>query len=371
MTAALTFRTDLVGSLVRPPELLDTRDAFKADTIDARQLREAEDSAILETLELLHGVGAEIFTDGEMRRDGYQTALSQSVDGFAEEYPTRQVPWPDGSTRTVVHHTKRVVGKLRPQKRLSSVEALFMAEHAPGPFKITLPSPAGMSKRSYGPETQAAYPERAALTADLVGIIRDESVALADEGAAYIQLDEGFVDYVTEDFAAHLRDHEAASEASLLADIDAENSVWDALEGRGVTRAMHLCRGNRTPYMGGRGGSYDWLAERLFSRLNVDRLLLEYDSEQKAGSFAPLRFMPSGKIAVLGLVSTKLPALESEEELLRRIDEASQFLPLEQLALSPQCGFHCAADRDGAFMSIDEERRKLELIARVAQRVWG
>jgi 5-methyltetrahydropteroyltriglutamate--homocysteine methyltransferase len=154
-------------------------------------------------------------------------------------------------------------------------------------------------------------------------------------------------------------------EHELAADIAAENACWELLPQERVVRAMHLCRGSRTTARG--TGGYEWLAEHLFDQLNVDRFLLEYDS-QLVGGFEPLRFLPKGRIAVLGLVTSKDPRLESEDDLLRQIDAASKYAPIEQLAISPQCGFGGAADN--AFMAPDEQWKKLELVVRVADRIW-
>jgi 5-methyltetrahydropteroyltriglutamate--homocysteine methyltransferase len=365
-----TYRIDQVGSLVRPAALLDARDAYKCGRLTHDELRRAEDSAILDALAMQHRVGVEIYSDGEMRRDSWQTNFSEAVAGFEADYPVREFTKPDGTIAKIEMHTKAVASRLHAVRRLAAVDAEFLRQHSPGPFKITIPSPSYVAWQSYRPGfTERAYPTRQEMHRDLVAIVGGEMRALANEGAATLQLDEGFTRYVDEAWRHKLEEQGLDPIAALQADIAADNECYDAVRRDGVTVAMHLCRGSRLSWQRGTGG-YDWLAERLFEALHVDRFLLEYDSD-RVGGFEPLRFLPKGKIAVLGLVSSTDPILESQEALLRRIEQAAQFCPLEQLALSAQCGFQGAGDRDGAHMTIDEEQRKLELIAETARRVWG
>ncbi|HEY5209070.1 MAG TPA: hypothetical protein VIJ42_06440 [Stellaceae bacterium] len=361
------YRADQVGSLLRPPKLLDARDAFKAGTIDRAALRREEDAAVTEILAHQKSIGMPIFTDGEMRRDAWQTVFSQAVEGFVDQYPAIETDRPDGTKVKVQMHTKAARGKLRAVGRLAGTDAAFLKAHAPGPFKITMPSPAYVARGAFRPSvTDAAiYPDREALLRDTTAIVRDEMIALGKDGASYIQLDEGFTYHLT---AAASRDA-AAAEKDLAVDIAAENQCHDAVRSDAVTVAMHVCRGSRLSWAHG-SGSYDWLAERLFDALHVDCFVLEYDTDI-VGGFEPLRFLPKGKIVVLGLVSSKERRLETRDELKRRIDEAAKFCPLEQLALTSQCGFQGAAQRDGAHLDYDSQWRKLELIAETAREVWG
>jgi 5-methyltetrahydropteroyltriglutamate--homocysteine methyltransferase len=214
--------------------------------------------------------------------------------------------------------------------------------------------------------TDHVYATRHDLLRDLLPIYQDEMRALAADGVAYVQMDEGFISYVNDNWREGLRDQGLDPEQELAADIAAENACWDLLPPDRVTRAMHICRGSRTTERG--SGGYEWLAEHLFGQLHVERFLLEYDSDL-VGGFEPLRFLPRDKTVVLGLVTSKDPRLENEDLLLRRIDEAARYAPVDQLAISPQCGFGGSADN--AFMTLDEQWQKLELIARVADRVWG
>jgi 5-methyltetrahydropteroyltriglutamate--homocysteine methyltransferase len=365
-----TCRTDQIGSLVRPAALLDARDAFKAGAIDREGLRKVEDEAILGALDLQRDAGVQIFSDGEFRRDGYQTGISEAVEGFATDYPVQEDKRPDGTVVRKIHHSKVVCGRLRPRARLVGTDAEFLRKHAPGAFKITLVSPALVAFRGFKMGvTDKYYPEPDMLRDDLVGIVSDEIRALVAQGVPYIQLDMGFARYALDDTHAKAAVEGIDLDIQLQKDIDAENRCYAAAKGSRVTFGMHVCRGNRNRFNEAKG-SYEWLAERLFGELAVDRFLLEYDSA-RAGGFEPLRHLPKNKIAVLGLVSSKSPALESQDELIRRIDEAASFCSYDQLALSAQCGFHGAADRDAAHMSMEDERRKLELIADTARRIWS
>ncbi|MFT5138942.1 MAG: 5-methyltetrahydropteroyltriglutamate--homocysteine methyltransferase [Rhodothermales bacterium] len=364
------YYCDQVGSLIRPEKLLAARSAFEAGRIDKEKLNSIEDESVLEQLKMQQDVGIEIFSDGEMRRDAWQTNFSQAVEGFEGNYPKYDMETPEGEPIKIQFHTKIVSGKLQKVKRLAAVDARFMFEHSPAPFKITMPSPSHITISSFKKGiTDSVYPDMDALRQDIVAIIKDEMQSLVQEGVTYLQLDEGFMNYCFADWRLDMKGQGIDPEKLLEAEIAADNTCYDASRKEGVTMAMHLCRGSRVSWMK-RNGDYEWLAERLFDQLHVDRFLLEYDTDS-AGGFEPLRFIPKNKIAVLGLVSSKNPTLESQNELLRRIDSASKHCPLERLALSPQCGFQGAATRDGVHMSPDIQKRKLELVVETARKVWG
>ena len=359
-----TLRMDHIGSLIRPQKLLDARAEWKAGKLSRDDLRRVEDDAIEETLAIQRNAGIEIYTDGELRRDSYMTHLYEAVDGFQKEYPIREEKLPDGTIQRVELHGKPVVGKLRSKGRIAKDETEYMLSHSPGRFKITQHSPA----QAFGWQPSEAYPTIDACRDDMTAIVRDELVALAAQGVKYLQMDEGLSGgFVREGWY----DQQVAAgndpDKLLEAAIASENLCWDSLPDT-VIKGTHICRGNRVR-VGGKGG-YDWVAENAFGRLHVDRYLLEYDSE-RAGGFEPLRFVPKGKIVVLGLISTKTPEMETVDGLRRRIDEASKYLPVDQLALSPQCGFQSAANPDGAFMTMDDQKRKLELLAETTRKVWG
>lgn len=367
-TAPAAGRADMVGSLLRPPELLAARARFRRGEIDADALRETEDRSIRETLGRLRDIGYPVATDGEMRRDAWVTGVSQVVSGFAEEYPVIERPQPDGTVAKIEFHTRPVVARLRKNGRFTEDEFTFLRDNA-GTLcpKITIPSPVYLARACFQEGKGYSSPEE--LLADLTGIIRAEAAALRADGVGYVQLDEGFLAMTSQSsweslFAGGA--DPADIENRLRRDIEAENACHDVLAGAAI-RAIHICLGNRVRHTT-TVGSYDRIAEPVFSELHVDRFLLEYDSE-RSGDFSPLRFVPAGKIAVLGLVTTKDARLEKPGDILRRIDEAARFCPLERLALSPQCGFfHGAEDTT---MTLDDQWRKLELIVNIAGKVWA
>jgi 5-methyltetrahydropteroyltriglutamate--homocysteine methyltransferase len=373
------YRADHVGSLLRPHSLLRTAATHAEHRIDDDELRRAQDEAIEEALALQRDVGVEIFTDGEFRRGWFAGAWGESVTGLVQAPPPSFVRrgW-RGEHRALAEQslgevaTRGAIGeKVRLVRRFAGDECAYMREHSPGPFKITLTSAVTNALYWYSPGvTDVVYATRRELVDELSELLADEVAALVGEGVSYIQLDSLL--YVIE-----LAD---AGNRRLLVDagIDPEEVLDEAIAGDnaalaparatdGVTVGLHMCRGNNRSAWTAEG-SYEPIAERAFSELAVDRLLLEYDSE-RAGGFEPLRFVSDDKVVVLGLVSTKEPSLESPDDLLRRIEEASRYVPIERLALSPQCGF--ASTAKGNMLSVDDERRKLELVAQVARRVWG
>ena len=362
------MRTDQVGSLVRPPNLIEARRRRAKGEIGDDELRRVEDTAITEALARQEEIGIAVVTDGELRRQAWQTDLSEAVHGFADEYPVEDVVMADGTTQRMRMHAKVVQARLRQHRPIVADAARFAAEHTSRPFKVTMPSPVRASQSGFATGvTDAAYADRQELLTDLIAIYSGEMRNVTASGAAYLQLDEGFIGYVHDDWRAQLAAGGTDPEKELARDIAAENAVWDALGDVDIVRGAHLCRGSQTR-AARTGGTYDWLAERLFDQLSVDRFLLEYDTPS-AGTFEPLRFLPRGKVAVLGLVTSKAPELEPEDDLLRRIEDATRYAPVEQLAVSPQCGFAGVADK--AHMTSDEQWRKLELVVRVAGKVWG
>jgi 5-methyltetrahydropteroyltriglutamate--homocysteine methyltransferase len=263
-----------------------------------------------------------------------------------------------------------VVGKIKQTKRLTRYEVDFLKQHSPGDIKITLPSanqfPAIFYKKGV---TDKFYPSHSALLWDIVPVIKAEIQALVSEGLQYVQIDAPrysyYVDPKWREFIKNgmgLDPDQALDEA-----VKADNACLEDTRRSGVNLAIHLCRGNNRSQWLAEGG-YDAIAEKLFGQLQVDAFLLEYDTE-RAGSFEPLRFVPPGKTVVLGLVSTKVPNLETQDELARRIDEASKYVLLENLALSPQCGF--ASVMEGNLLTDDDQWRKLKLVVDTAAKVWG
>jgi methionine synthase II (cobalamin-independent) len=369
MTDMPVVRADQVGSLLRPPALLHTRDAFARNTLSREDLRQAEDTAILEALERQRQVGLPILTDGEFRRASWITDMADAVEGFVPQ--GRTVAWhaPDGEVAPEASTSSVVGGRLRPRRRLTGEETSFLKQHAGGPFKMTLPAPSNFWVVSWkdGVSDQA-YESRSEMLGDAVRIIRDEVEALIVDGVTYIQLDAPFYGvFMDEHYREALRGSGVDPDRALDELVAADDAAIDGLAREGLTLALHICRGNsksRWLYQGG----YNPIAEVLFGKLGVDTFLLEYDSERDGG-FEPLRYLSPGKTAVLGLVTTKQGRLESPDELRRRIDAAARVLPLEQLALSPQCGFASVAS--GNLLGEQEQWRKLELVVETARQVWG
>jgi 5-methyltetrahydropteroyltriglutamate--homocysteine methyltransferase len=383
-TTPTTWRADQVGSFLRPASVKTAHLEYADGKLALADLRKIEDQAILEVLELQQQVGLQIFSDGEFRRASWSGDFQESLaEGYVPGRPAVTVfntAQGNGAESTspafAGARRNRVIGaKLVQQHRLTEHETAFLRGHAPGPWKMTMPAASYVLARGYNPEiTDSAYGSRAAALHAVAAILKAEAEALVDEGAAYIQLDNPhYPDYVVAERNDAWRAAGIDPDKALQEDIDADNFVLSGIDRGRVVVAMHLCRGN-----GGRGqdqaagwhtaGGYDAIAERVFGQLEVDRLLLEYDSE-RAGGFEPLRFVPRGKTIVLGLVTTKSGQLEDADTLLRRIDEASQYAPLEDLALSPQCGF--ASTMPGNPLTVDEQQRKLELVVETARKVWG
>jgi 5-methyltetrahydropteroyltriglutamate--homocysteine methyltransferase len=369
------YRADHVGSLLRPPAVLEAHDAYSQNRITLEQLRAVEDRAILDALELQRQVGLDVFSDGEYRRRSWAGDFGEAVEGYVPGAAPVTMQWSGSEARPGTDARPagaggRVVGaKLRQTRRLTAHESGFLKEHAPGPWKVTLPAASYMAARGYKPGiTDTVYPTRADLLRDVVAIIKAEIKALADEGVPYIQVDNPhYPDYIDENRRAQWQALGIDPEQSLAEDIAADNECLQGIDRSRVTLATHICRGNsRSAWH--TAGAYDRIAEQVFGKLEYDRFLLEYDDE-RSGGFEPLRFMPKGKIVVLGLITTKSGALEPQDLLRRRIDEASKYVPLENLTLSPQCGFASVAE--GNLLTWDEQRRKLELVVDTARKVWG
>jgi 5-methyltetrahydropteroyltriglutamate--homocysteine methyltransferase len=362
---SMPYRADQVGSLLRPPELIEARTSYMEGRLDLEGLRAAEDQAILDILEQQRQSGIDVFTDGEYRRYNFYSDMVDAVDGFVT---TDDVPlvWRGGNPS---HSPGRVVGaKLQQKRRLTEHEVPFLQAHAPGPIKVTVPTATQFLRSYQVGVTDQFYPTRADLAKELIGIVRRELEALIADGVPYIQIDApGYTALVDTEGHERLRQQGIDPDAALDEAIAADNATVAGLKREGVTIALHLCRGNsRSRWLS--EGSYEPIAEKLFNELDVDRLLLEYDTE-RAGGFEPLRFMPPDKEVVLGLVTTKEGRLESEDELRRRIDEAAQYVDMERLAISPQCGF--ASAMLGNLLSMDDQRRKLDLVSEIARKTWG
>jgi 5-methyltetrahydropteroyltriglutamate--homocysteine methyltransferase len=369
------FRADNIGSLLRPQELLEARAAYREGRLDREQLRAIEDGSILKALELQKEAGVQIFTDGEYRRDIFTADITEAVEGLVPGKTTVSFEWRGPGSELAKEsregNLQFVVGaKLRKKGRFTPGEAPFLKQYAPGPFKVCTPAAMQHAVSRYRPGvTDKFYPTIYDMLQDLAVIMRDEVQALIDEGASYVQLDAPSYSTFYDPRRRELLEQSGVDPATAFdAAIAADNAMIQGIKrSADVVIGIHFCRGNKRSAWGAEG-SYEPIAEKAFGSLKMDRYLFEFDSE-RAGGFEPLRFVPKGKTVVLGLITTKEPRLESEDELLRRIEQASKYVPMENLAISTQCGFASAAS--GNLLSWDDMRRKLELVAKTAHKVWG
>ena len=374
------IRTDVVGSLLRPGHLKQAYADFDTGTIAAAELRRIEDEAIGHAVRLQETVGLDVVTDGEFRRLNFQDSFAASVSGFdarpadlsfveslsREGKPLQRWDPYHVADGAAILQRRPVSQKLRLQRNLPLEEYLFVSSVAQRPAKVTLVGPDRISQRFDYQNSKSIYWSMEDFIADVAHIEREMIRGLVDAGCRYVQIDApSYTAYVD---APSLDEMKARGEdpvKNLMRSVNADNEILRLFDD--VTFGIHLCRGNQRS-MWHREGSYDAIAEMLFTELRHDRLLLEYDSP-RAGTFAPLRFVPKGKVVVLGLVSTKVPEIETVEDLKRRIDAAAKYLPLEQLAISPQCGF--ASDVVGNLVNEDDQKRKLEVVVETAHQVWG
>jgi 5-methyltetrahydropteroyltriglutamate--homocysteine methyltransferase len=363
-------RSDVVGSLLRPPELLDAQGKAAAGELTQAEFKAVEDRAVDEALRLQEEAGLAVVTDGEMRRLSFQSQMTAAVDGFGE-WDLDAFLWGEWhgdevGDRTVERPPIAVVGKLRRRRFLSAEEFAYARGRTDRVLKVTLPSPS-LFANFYDPErSREAYPSLEHFLADIAEILREEVEELVRLGARYIQLDAPHYPLLLD---PGYRDFYASrgwpAERWLDLGLELDNAVIGSHAG--VTFGFHLCRGNQASRWLVEGG-YDWLAGRLFPRVRAERLLLEYD-DARSGGFEPLAEVPEDKVVVLGLVTTKTARRETPEELEERVREAARFVPLERLAVSPQCGF--ATSVLGNAISLDDERAKLRAVAETAERVWA
>ncbi len=364
------FRADHVGSFLRPKYLLDAReDFFVKKSITAVQLRAIEDRAITEIVQFQQDVGLHSITDGEFRRTYFHIDFLEQLGGVKTDIPVTVIR-PDG-TEELAPPVIRVIDKVRHAKNIQLADFNYLKSQVkPGLMpKVTIPSPtmlhfrggrAGISKQAY-PELDPVFYD------DVAKAYGDELQSLFDAGCRYVQMDDTNMAYLCDE-----KMREAARQRG-----DDPNELPHRYAGfinkvvahkpAGMTLAMHLCRGNFKSTHAA-AGNYEPVAEALLAEMNLDAYFLEYDDD-RSGDFRPLRFLPKGKIAVLGLVTTKFGELESKDDLKRRIDEAAKYAPLDQLCLSPQCGFSSTVH--GNNIAVEAQRTKLRLVIETAQEVWG
>ena len=363
------FRADHVGSFLRPKVLLDAREQRAKGEITAEQLREVEDKAIAEIVAFQQDVGLQSITDGEFRRTYFHIDFLEQIGGVKTDIPVT-IQRPDGSEE-LAPPVMRVIDKVRHVKDIQRADFEFLKSQVAAGFtpKVTIPSPtmlhfrggrAGISKQAY-PELDPDFYD------DVARAYGDELRSLADAGCSYVQMDDTNMAYLCDE-----RMREAARQRG-----DDPNELPHRYAGfinkvvahkpAGMTLAMHLCRGNFKSTHAA-AGNYEPVAEALLAEMNLDAYFMEYDDE-RSGDFRPLRFLPKGKVVVLGLVTTKFGEMESKDDLKRRIDEAARFAPIDQLCLSPQCGFSSTVH--GNNIAVQAQRDKLRLVVETAAEVWG
>jgi 5-methyltetrahydropteroyltriglutamate--homocysteine methyltransferase len=364
------FRADHVGSLLRPSRLLRAREDRKAGRIDGAELRAIEDDAIREAVRKQEEVGLRAATDGELRRESWHMDFIYALDGITKDAGHIAVKFHNEQGDIEFTPAALHIGKLGVSQTIFGDDFRFVQDTATTAVpKLTIPSPSMVhyrgGKAAIDPDV---YPDVDAFWADLVLAYREEVRRLGELGCTYLQIDDTSLAYMND---PHQRDYIA----SIGGDAERQHVEYirhinEALAERpeGMSVTTHMCRGNfRSSWVA--EGSYDFVAEALLNELEVDGFFMEWDDE-RSGGFEPLRFLPKGdKQVVLGLVTTKRGALESKDELLRRIEEAATHAPLEQLCLSPQCGFSSTVE--GNALSEDEQWAKLRLVVEVAQEVWG
>jgi 5-methyltetrahydropteroyltriglutamate--homocysteine methyltransferase len=358
------FRADHVGSLLRPERLLEARRKARAGELSDEALRSVQDECIVEVLARQRSLGLPVATDGEFRRDWWHIDFLDALDGVDAVAGDAMVKF-QGSEQPL---TLKVNGRIRRSNPIFVEHFKFLKAHSRAVPKITIPAPAMLYHRTgRAAISEAAYPDLEEMWSDAAQAYREEIADLGAAGCEYLQIDDVSFAYFC-DPGYHETFRKRGEDPDRLLRTYAQ-AINRALEGRpkGMTVALHTCRGNFMSTWAAQGG-YEPVAETLFNDVGVDAYFLEFDSE-RAGGFEPLRFLPKGKKAVLGLVTTKVPALESRDSLLRRIDEATKYADIENLCLSPQCGF--SSTHHGNRISPDDQWRKLELVLDVASRVWG
>jgi 5-methyltetrahydropteroyltriglutamate--homocysteine methyltransferase len=375
------IRTDVVGSLLRPEYLKEAYHQHDRAELDDAGLRAVQDRAIREGVALQEAVGLDVLTDGEYRRLNFQDSFGACVAGYDEgrhdiDFHETRVHGGQPLSRFDFHATEAagppvvqrrpVVERLRLARNLPLEEYQFVSSVAHRPAKVTLIGPDRIGQRWDRERSAPIYADLDAFLADVVRLEREMVQGLVDAGCRYVHVDApGYTAYVDEPTMAQMRARGEDPRANFASSLRADNAL--IADFPGVTFSIHLCRGNQRS-MWHREGSYDAIAERLFGELKHDRFLLEYDTE-RAGGFEPLRFVPKDKVVVLGLVTTKVPETPSVDDLRRRIDQAARYVPLDQLAISTQCGF--SSDVVGNLISPDDQRRKLETVVETARQVWG
>jgi 5-methyltetrahydropteroyltriglutamate--homocysteine methyltransferase len=364
------FRADHVGSLLRPPELLHARAERAAGRMDAGELGSAEDAAIREAVHMQEALGLQVATDGEMRRASWHMDFIYQLGGAKKLDSDLAVEFKNPGGSVVFTPPKLYIDEpLRLESTIFGEDFTFLRDAVTTALpKLTIPSPSMVHYRGgRSAVDEAVYPDLDAFWDDLTATYREEVVRLGELGCRYLQLDDTSLAYLND---PQQREHVA----QIGGDPDHQHEIYirhlnEAISSRpaGMCVTTHLCRGNfRSSWFA--SGSYEYVAEVLLNELEVDGFFLEYDDE-RSGGFEPLRFLPRGKLVILGLVTSKHGDLEGKDDLKRRIDEAAKFVDIDQLCLSPQCGFSSTVD--GNELSIEQQAAKLSLVVETAREVWG
>ena len=369
MTMQLPARYDHVGSFLRPKYLLEAREQKARGDITPEQLREVEDKAITEIVKFQEDVGLKSITDGEFRRTYFHIDFLEQLDGVKTDIPVTIVR-ADGSEE-LAPPVMRVIDKVRHTRNIQLADFQYLkGQVGPGrTAKVTIPSPtmlhfrggrAGISREAY-PELEPTFYD------DVANAYGDELRSLAAAGCTYVQMDDTNLAYLCDEKMREAARQRGDDPNELPHRYAAFINKVVAQKPPGMLLAMHLCRGNFKSTHAA-AGNYEPVAEALLSEMDIDAYFLEYDDD-RSGDFRPLRFLPKGKLVVLGLVTTKFGAMESKDSLKRRIDEAAKYAPMDQLALSPQCGFSSTVH--GNNIAVEDQRNKLRLVIETAQEVWG
>jgi 5-methyltetrahydropteroyltriglutamate--homocysteine methyltransferase len=357
------LHSEVIGSLLRPPDLVEARARHERGELDGADFKRIEDDVVSRAVRLQEDAGIGVITDGEQRRYAFYGHLIESFEGFDKEGGWA-IPFRDETGEELVLRRPVVVERMRWRRSMCAEEWTFLRAVARHPAKVTMLS-AQQAAAYYDPEkSRDAYPTRDAYLADIVDVSRREVEELIRLGCTYIQIDgPQYGALLDPKMREGYRQRGSDPEELIDRCIELDNAI---IEGHpGVTFGLHICRGNNQSKFYAEG-DYEPIA-RIFKRAIFNRFLLEYD-DARSGGFEPLRHLPEDRVAVLGLITTKKAALEPDDLLRSRIKEAERFVPLERLALSPQCGF--ASTMEGNRISLEQQHDKLELVGRVAGQVW-
>lgn len=364
------FRAEHIGSLIRPAALVAARREHEAGRIDDSALRAAEDAAIRDVVAMQEGVGLQVVTDGEFRRFTYSDGFTSTVLDGVDIQHTEEEGWKASQAhgaRTAMR-IPRVTGKVRWKGGRNAKDFAYLASVATATPKITLPGPGYIHYRAGRANIgRDVYPDLDGFWTDLVHAYHQELASLAEAGCTYVQIDETSLVKLGDPRARQLlADRGESWEELLPLYIDAVNAVVDGAPA-GMRIGVHICRSQDPNWQASTG--YDPIAEKLFNDMKVGFFFLEYDNE-RAGGFEPLKFVPRGKTVVLGIVASRRPEVEDADYIKRRIEEATQYIALDQLCLSPQCGFATSLEHDNA-VTVELEQEKLARIVAVSKEVWG